>query len=75
MAFSFDSRIRYSEVDSSCRLSLTGLTNYKKNDKGKWSKPEAIGTGLNTDYEEGACCFTPDGKLEIIPVLPGSSAL
>ena len=28
MAFSFDSRIRYSEVDSSCRLSLTGLTNY-----------------------------------------------
>ena len=25
MAFSFDSRIRYSEVDSSCRLSLTEL--------------------------------------------------
>lgn len=49
---------------------LNGVTGTKsadiffseKNDKGKWSKPEAIGTGLNTDYEEGACCFTPDGK-------------
>lgn len=28
MAFSFDSRIRYSEVDPKCRLTLTGLTNY-----------------------------------------------
>ena len=28
MAFSFDSRIRYSEVDADCRLTLTGLTNY-----------------------------------------------
>ena len=28
MAYSFDSRIRYSEVDAACRLSLTGLTNY-----------------------------------------------
>ncbi len=31
----------------------------EKDDKGKWSKPEAIATGLNTDYDEGACCFTP----------------
>ena len=34
----------------------------EKDDRGKWSKPEAIGTGLNTDYDEGACCFTPDGR-------------
>lgn len=34
----------------------------EKDDKGKWSRPEAIATGLNTDYDEGACCFTPDGK-------------
>ena len=49
---------------------LSGITGTKagdiflseKDDKGKWSKPEAIGTGLNTDYDEGACCFSPDGR-------------
>ena len=49
---------------------LSGITGTKngdiflseKDDKGKWSKPEAIGTGLNTNYDEGACCFTPDGS-------------
>ena len=49
---------------------LSGITGTKagdifyseKDDKGKWSRPEAIATGLNTDYDEGACCFTPDGK-------------
>ncbi len=49
---------------------LSGITGTKagdiflseKDDRGKWSKPEAIGTGVNTDYDEGACCFTPDGK-------------
>ena len=34
----------------------------KKDDKGKWSKPEMAEGELNTEYEEGACCFTPDGK-------------
>lgn len=28
MAFSFDSRVRYSEVDSDCMLAVTALTNY-----------------------------------------------
>lgn len=49
---------------------LSGITGTKagdiflseKDDRGKWSKSEAIGTGLNTDYDEGACCFTPDGR-------------
>ncbi|MBQ0073268.1 MAG: OmpA family protein [Prevotella sp.] len=49
---------------------LNGVTGMKsadifyseKDDKGKWSKPEAISTGLNTDNDEGACCLTPDGK-------------
>lgn len=49
---------------------LSGITGMKasdiffsqKDDKGKWSKPEAIGTGLNTEYDEGACCITPDGQ-------------
>ena len=34
----------------------------EKDDKGKWSRPKAIATGLNTDYDEGSCSFTPDGK-------------
>ncbi len=49
---------------------LSGITGTKpgdiflseKDDKGKWSKPEAIATGLNTDYDEGACCFSVDGR-------------
>jgi len=48
---------------------LSGITGMKpgdifhssKDDKGKWSKPEAV-TGVNTAYDEGACCFTPDGR-------------
>ena len=34
----------------------------QKDDKGKWSRPEVVNGGLNTDYDEGACAFTPDGK-------------
>ncbi|MDO4159216.1 MAG: OmpA family protein [Prevotellaceae bacterium] len=47
---------------------LSGITGTKagdifvsqKDDKGKWGKPETITSGLNTEYDEGACCFTPD---------------
>lgn len=49
---------------------LSGITGTKpgdifvstKDDKGKWSKPEQVTGGLNTEYEEGACQFTPDGR-------------
>lgn len=34
----------------------------KKDDKGKWAKPEAVTGGLNTAYDEGACCFSTDGR-------------
>ncbi len=34
----------------------------QKDDKGKWQRPEAIDTELNSDFDEGACCFTPDGR-------------
>ena len=33
-----------------------------KNEEGKWQKPEAIEGELNSEYEEGACAFTPDFK-------------
>lgn len=32
----------------------------EKDDKGKWGKPEPVNGGLNTEYDEGACSFTPD---------------
>lgn len=49
---------------------LSGITGTKngdifvseKDDKGKWSKPEAVGGGLNTAYDEGACCLSPDQR-------------
>ena len=49
---------------------LSGITGAKpadifyseKDDKGKWGRPQTIESGLNTEYDEGACCFTPDGS-------------
>ena len=49
---------------------LSGITGTKagdlfysqKDDKGKWSKPEAVNGGVNTNYDEGTCCFSPDGR-------------
>ena len=34
----------------------------QKDDKGKWQRPEAIDSELNSEGEEGACSFTPDGR-------------
>lgn len=34
----------------------------KKDEKDKWQAPEAIESELNSEYDEGACCFSPDGK-------------
>ena len=33
-----------------------------KDENGKWQKPETIEGELNSEYEEGACSFTPDYK-------------
>mgnify|MGYP002623809009 CR=1 FL=1 len=49
---------------------LNGITGSKsadiflsqKDDKGKWGKPQSIDSELNSNFEEGACCFSPDGK-------------
>jgi len=49
---------------------ISGITGTKagdifysqKDDKGKWGKPETIVSGLNTEFDEGACCFTPDQR-------------
>jgi outer membrane protein OmpA-like peptidoglycan-associated protein len=34
----------------------------QKDDKGKWKRYEAVDEKVNSKYDEGACCFTPDGK-------------
>ena len=34
----------------------------QKDDKGKWGKPQAIDSELNSNFDEGACCFSPDGR-------------
>lgn len=34
----------------------------KKDDKGKWAPPEKVEGELNSEMEEGACAFSPDGK-------------
>lgn len=34
----------------------------QKDDRGKWGKPETIVSGLNTEFDEGACCFSPDQR-------------
>ena len=34
----------------------------KRDEKGKWQKVEKIEADINSEYEDGACAFTPDGK-------------
>ena len=34
----------------------------QKDDQGKWGKPQPIDSELNSDFDEGACCFSPDGR-------------
>lgn len=49
---------------------ISGITGAKYSDlfvsrKGedkKWKQVEEIDSEINTDYDEGACCFSPDGK-------------
>ncbi len=40
----------------------------RKDDKGKWEQPEPAEGELNSEYEEGACCFSPDGKTMYLTV-------
>lgn len=49
---------------------LSGITGTKngdiffsqKDEKGKWERPQTITSGLNTEFDEGACCFSPDQR-------------
>ena len=49
---------------------LSGVTGQKfadifltrRDDKGKWQKTEIIESDINSNHEDGACAFTPDGR-------------
>lgn len=49
---------------------LSGITGTKngdifvstKDENGKWTKPQDIDTELNSDFDEGACSFSPDSR-------------
>ena len=34
----------------------------KKDEKGKWKVPEAVDGNVNTEFDEGACAFSVDGR-------------
>lgn len=47
---------------------ITGMKNsdlfcVRKDERGKWKAPELVEGGLNTPLDEGACCFSTDGKM------------
>ena len=47
---------------------ITGMKNgdifcVKKDEKGRWKAPELVEGGVNTPLDEGACCFSSDGKM------------
>lgn len=49
---------------------LSGITGIKnsdlflaeKDEKGKWTQPKEFESEVNSQYDEGTCCFSPDGK-------------
>lgn len=46
---------------------ITGIKNsdlflVEKDEKGKWLQPKEFESEVNSNYDEGACCFSPDGK-------------
>ena len=57
---------------------LSGITGTKsadifyatKDEQGRWLKPEHIDSELNSEQDEGACAFTPDGKTMYLTYCP-----
>ncbi len=55
---------------------LSGITGTKNGDifmaqqdeQGHWQRPKVIDTELNSNADEGACCFSPDGRTMYLTV-------
>lgn len=43
-------------------MKSTDLFMAKKNEKKQWESPEVVESEINSEFEDGACAFTPDGK-------------
>jgi outer membrane protein OmpA-like peptidoglycan-associated protein len=50
------------DVSGITGLKFGDLFSSRKNDQGKWQPVEVIESEVNTEYDEGASCLSPDGK-------------
>ncbi|MCM1164138.1 MAG: OmpA family protein [Muribaculaceae bacterium] len=55
------------KVKGTNRSEITGMKRSdiwmaRKNEQGAWQRPEEIEGGLNTEWDEGICSFSPDGS-------------
>ncbi|MDR0988654.1 MAG: OmpA family protein [Prevotellaceae bacterium] len=50
------------ELNGITGMKSADLFQSKRDDKGRWQKPQPIDSEVNSEWEEGACSFSPDGK-------------
>lgn len=50
------------EISGITGVKYADLFQSRKNEAGKWQQPEPIEGEVNTEYDEGASCLSPDGK-------------
>lgn len=66
----FDQLYLTSTRDEAQGNDLNGITGMKsadifmakKNEEKQWEEPVVLESQVNSEFEDGACCFTPDGK-------------
>ena len=54
--------VKGEELSGITGMNMPDIFVARKDEKGKWQKPEPIDSEVNSEYEDGACAFTPDGK-------------
>ena len=65
MSLIFSSSAKYEEEQKISKITGLPDNNFwisKLDAKGKWSKPEYLEGSLNSEFDEGAASFSPDGK-------------
>ncbi|MBR5802920.1 MAG: PD40 domain-containing protein [Bacteroidaceae bacterium] len=54
--------VKGEELSGITGMNMPDIFVARKDEKGKWQKPEPIDSEVNSEHEDGACAFTPDGK-------------
>lgn len=54
--------VKGEELSGITGMNMPDIFVARKDEKGKWQKPESIESEVNSEFEDGACAFTPDGK-------------